>query len=146
MLSIARLFLPASTSWDSLNEVVQSKYGKDDNFSKLVAEATPNLKMVLHLRGALEHQNNKAVVVRDFAVERDGSVAPPTLEQNFRKTVLPQTSVSSLMEELIVALPVYFEMINVHLSSKFAQPVAGMPVFLDLLPADFKQAHFVRVS
>jgi hypothetical protein len=102
--------------------------------------------MVLHLRGALEHQNNKAVVVRDFAMERDGSVAPPTLEQNFRKTVLPQTSVSSLMEELIVALPVYFEIINVHLSSKFAQPVAGMPVFLDLLPADFKQAHFVRVS
>jgi hypothetical protein len=96
MLSIARLFLPASTSWDSLNEVVQSKYGKDDNFSKLVAEATP--------------------------------------------------SVSSLMEELIVALPVYFEMINVHLSSKFAQPVGGMPVFLDLLPADFKQAHFVRAS
>jgi hypothetical protein len=48
------------------------------------------------------------------------------------------------MEKLITALPIYFEMIIVHLSSKFAQPVSGLPVFVDLLPDNYQQAQFIR--
>jgi len=101
------------------------------------------LKLVLNLRDALEHQN-ECVVVRDFAMEPDSTIAPPTIELNFRKSVLPRTSVSSLMDGLITALPVYFEMMIVHLSSKFAQPVAGLPLFVDQLPDNFQQSRFVR--
>jgi hypothetical protein len=143
MLSLAHLFIPDATNWDRLQEIITIKFGQNDNFSRLLAEAIPNLKMVLHLRDALEHQN-KGVTVRDFTMEQDGSIAPPTVELHFRKSVLPRCSVVSLMEGLIVALPVYFEMMIVHLSSKFALPVAGRPIFVDLLPETFQQARFVR--
>lgn len=94
------------------------------------------MKLVLNLRDALEHQN-ECVVVRDFAMEPDSTIAPPTIELNFRKSVLPRTSVSSLMDGLITALPVYFEMMIVHLSSKFAQPVAGRHFSLISFPTTF---------
>lgn len=143
MLSIVRLFITTATNWDKLSEIVECRFGKDDQFSKLVADITPNLKLVLHLRDALEHQN-KGVVVRDFAMEPDGTIAPPTIELDFRKSVLPRTSISSLMDELIVALPAYFEMMIVHLSSKFVQPSGPMPIFVELLPDNFRQARSVR--
>lgn len=143
MLSIARLFIPAATNWDKLSEIVHSRYGKDDQFSKLIAEVTPNLKMVLNLRDALEHQN-RSVTVRDFTVEPDGTLAPPTIELDFRKSVLARASVSSLVDGLVTALPIYFEMLIVHLSAKFAQPIAGLPIIVDLLPEAFQQARFVR--
>jgi hypothetical protein len=130
-------------NWDRLSGIVESKYGKADAFAKLIADITPIPKIVLNLRDALEHQN-KAVTVRDFALEQDGSIAPPTVELNFRKSVLPRCSVSSLMDELIAALPIYFEMMIVYLGSKFALPVAGLPIFVDVLPDDYQKACFVR--
>jgi len=142
-LSIARLFLPGTSNWDDVKGFVDRKYGTESAFAKLLAEVTPNLKMVLNLRDALEHQN-KGVTVRDFAMEPDGSIAPSTVELNFRKSVLPRSSVSSLMEELMGSLPIYFEMVIVHLSSTFAQPVGGVSSFVDVLPDNYQQAQFVR--
>ena len=143
LLSIVRLLLPAATNWDKLHEIVRSKFGKADPFDKLLADAIPNLKLVLNLRDALEHQN-KGATVRDFSMEPDGSIAPPTVELNFRKSILPRCSVSSLMDGLIAALPIYFEMMIVHLSSKFVRSVGGLPLFVDLLPDTFQATKYVR--
>jgi len=48
-VEFARLFSPSrEPTGDKLNEVIQSKYGKDDVFSKLTAgKQRPNLKMIL---------------------------------------------------------------------------------------------------
>jgi hypothetical protein len=143
LLSLVQLFIPDASNWDKLQEIVTIKFGENDNFSKLLAEAVPSLKMVLHLRDALEHQN-KGVSVRDCTMEPDGSIARPTVELHFRKSVLPRCSVVSLMDDLTVALPIYFEMMLVHLSSKFALPVAGLPLHVDLLPENFQEARYVR--
>jgi hypothetical protein len=143
MLMTARLFLPDATNWDKLSEIAKAKYGNQDQFSRMLVELIPNLKMVLNLRDALEHQN-KGILVRDFTLEVDGTIAPPTVELDFRKSVLPRTSVASLMDELIIALPVYFEMLIVHLSSKFVQPIAGCPTFVSELPQSFQTAQYVR--
>ena len=144
LLSVVRLFLPDATNWDDFQEIVRAKFGADGNFSKLLTEAVPNLKLVLNLRDAIEHQNNKAVTMRDFAMEPDGLIAPPTIQLNFRKSVLERTSISHLMESLVMGLPIYFEMITVHLSACFAQPVFGVRTFVDLLPDDFQKARHVR--
>lgn len=144
LLSIARLFIPTATNWDKLSEIVHIRYGKEDPFSKLIAQITPHLKLVLHLRDALEHQNNKAVTVRDFTVDANGDLAPPSIELDFRKSVLSQVSVSSLMNGLTEALPIYFEMTIVHLCSKFTQPLGGFPMVVELLPESFQKSHLVR--
>ncbi|WP_140976853.1 hypothetical protein [Bradyrhizobium guangdongense] len=143
MLAIAKLFMPRAPNWDEISDTIHQRFGPSDPFSTLIEEVVPNLKLVLNLRDALEHQN-KTVTVRDFTVDTDGTIAPPTLELNFRKSVLPRTSVSSLMEELLTALPIFFEMMTVHLSSKFTQPVAGLPIFVDLLPEELQQTRHVR--
>jgi hypothetical protein len=143
MLSVARLFYPKASNWDKLQEIVTTEFGPGDQFSKLLADVIPNLKMVLNLRDALEHQM-QGVCVKDFTLEKNGNIAPPTVELNFRKSVLPRCSVVSLMDGLIVALPVYFEMMIVHLSSKFVLPVAGLPLSVALLPDTFQQAKHVR--
>jgi hypothetical protein len=143
LLSIARLFLPAAKNWDKLHEIIKIKYGKADVFSKLIAEIAPQLKLVLNLRDALEH-NNKGVVVRDFTLEKDGHVAPPTIELNFRTSQLARCSVSSLMTELANVLLIYFEMMVVNLCSKFVQDVGGLPLQVGELPQEFQAAQHVR--
>lgn len=143
MLSIARLFLPAASNWDKLGEIVHAKFGDDDRFTTLMSEMIPNLKMILHLRDALEHQN-KVVIVRDFSLEPDGTMVPPTIEMKFRTTVLPRSSIASFMEGLLIALPVYFEMLIVFLSSKLVQKVAGLPVYVSYLRDEFVKSHRVR--
>jgi hypothetical protein len=143
LLSIARLFYPAANNWDKLLEIVESKYGKEDIFSKLIAEIKPTLLTVLNLRDSLEH-HNEGVTIRDFAMEQDGTIAPPAIELNFRKSKLPRVSVSSLMDEMTKALLVYFEMIIVNLCSKSVLPVSGLQVYVGELPKDFQQAQHIR--
>ena len=143
MISLSRLFIRDAGNWDKLKEIAAARHGNDDVFLKLINEVVPVMKLVLHLRDALEHQN-KGVIVRDFAMEPDAGIAPPTVELNFRGSVVPRISVSSLMDGLINSLPIFFEMMAVNLCSKFAQPIAGIPSFVDMLPDNFQQARHVR--
>jgi hypothetical protein len=143
LISLARLFVKGVSNWDEVKEAVRARYGDSDVLSKLLNEIIPQVKLVLHLRDALEHQN-KSVTVKDFTIEQDGTISPPTVELNFRGSALPRCSVSSLMEGLLEALPIYFEMTMVNLCSKFAQPVAGLSTFITLLPDEFQKARHVR--
>ncbi|WP_156041891.1 hypothetical protein [Bradyrhizobium sp. URHD0069] len=143
MLSIVRLFYPAASNWDKLQEIAEANYGKDDQFSKFVASIKPTLVLILNMRDSLEHQL-PGVTVRDFAMELDGTVAPPTIELNFRKSKLPRCSVSNLMDEVAKAMLSYFQMMIVHMSSKFTQRIAGMEIYVVELPPEDQKARHVR--
>jgi hypothetical protein len=99
--------------------------------------------MVLNLRDCLEHHNEDAVV-RDFAMEKDGTISPPTIELKFRESVIPRSSVSSLMDRFINALLVFFETLIVHLCAKSVQPASGLPLDVAELPNSFQRARHVR--
>lgn len=145
LLNIARLFYPdqKQMNWDDFYELVKARYGEDDNFSKVMIKATPLLKLVRNARDCLEH-HNKAVTITDFALEPDGTIAPPTIAIDFRKTSLARCSISLFIEEIKKALLSSFEIIVVHLCSKHVQPFAGMPIVVELLPENYRATWHVR--
>jgi hypothetical protein len=80
----------------------------------------------------------------DFALEPDGTIAPPTIAVNFRQSLHKRCAISSFMEEVEKALLISFEMILVHLCSKHVQPFAGMPIVVAPLPESYQRAWRVR--
>jgi hypothetical protein len=111
----------------------------------VVAETKPVLLLVLNARDSLEH-HNEGVTTIDFDMQPDGTVAPPTIEVNYRKSKLARCSISSFMDEVTKSLLISFEMIVMHMCSKSAQPFAGMPITIGLLSDSYKAAWHVRFA
>jgi hypothetical protein len=147
LLNIVRLFYPGpkGMNWDEFSELVKAHHGDDDNFYKVLALTTPLLKLVRNARDCLEH-HNKGVTILDFQLEPDGTLAPPTIEIDFRKTSHERCPVSWFMEETAKALLNAFEMIVVHTCTKNVQPFAGMPIVVGLLSEELRAAWGVRFA
>jgi hypothetical protein len=145
LLGIVRLFYPKKKrmNWDDFCQFVKATYGEDDNFYKVVTMTTPLLKLVRNARDCLEH-HNKGVITKDFALEQDGTIAPPTIEIDFRQSTQNRCSISMFMDEATKVLLNTFEMVVVHLCSKHVQPFAGMPIAVGLLPENYRTAWRVR--
>jgi hypothetical protein len=95
------------------------------------------------MRDSLEHQL-PGVIVRDFTLEPDGEIAPPTIELDFKKSKLRRCSVSMLMEEISKSLLASFEMLIVHMSAKSVQKLAGMETEVIELTEEDQKARHVR--
>ncbi len=148
LLRIVRLFYPEmkNKNWEDFQELVKSKYGEDDSFCKVLEIATPLLRLIRNTRDCLEHTNLKGVTTKDFEPEPDGTIAPPTIEINFRNISQDRCSISWFMEQVTKRLLDAFEMITVHMCSKSVQPFAGMPMTIGLLPEQFRTAWHVRFA
>jgi hypothetical protein len=103
------------------------------------------LKLVRNARDCLEHKR-PGVTTKDFEMQPDGTIAPPTIEIDFRQTSLARCSVASFMEETKRALLNAFEMIVVHLCSKHVQPFAGMAIVVAPVPEAYREAWHVRFA
>jgi hypothetical protein len=145
LLKIVRLFYPEAKNWDKFQEIVKARYGKDDPICTVVAETKPVLLLVLNTRDSLEH-HNEGVTTIDFEMQPDGTVAPPTIEVNYRKSKLARCSISSFMDEVTKSLLISFEMIVTHMCNKSAQPFAGMPITIGPLSDSYRAAWHVRFA
>jgi hypothetical protein len=88
LLKIIRLFYPNehNLNWDDACALVNGLYGEDDSFSKVMAVAVPILKLVRNTRNCLEHQL-EGVIIKDFELQSNGAIVPPTIEVDFRQSV-----------------------------------------------------------
>jgi len=148
LLEIVRLFYPEmkKKDWDDLLELVKSKYGESDYFYKVLEIEVPRLKLIYATRNCLDHQNVKGVITRDFELQADGTIMPPTIEVNRDGNVLDRSSISLLMEFLTTTLLDAFEMITLHMCSKNIQPFAGLPMTIALLSEEYQKAWYVRFA
>src|ERR1700730_12592144 len=89
---------------------------------------------------------NKGVTTKDFELQSDGMIAPPTIGVDFRQSSQERCPVVWFMEETRKALLNAFEMIVVHLCSKHVQPFAGMPIVVAPLPDNYQAAWHVRFA
>jgi hypothetical protein len=146
LLKLFRLFYSdEKMNWDDAHEAVTKLYGEADNFSRVMALAVPRLKLVRNARDCLEH-HLKGVITKDFELQSDGTIAPPTIEVDFRQSSQERCPVSSFIEENTKMLLDAFEMIVVHLCSKHIQPFAGMPIVVAPLSANYQAAWHVRFA
>lgn len=143
LLHLVKLFYPAVSNWDDVKSLASSKYGKEDQFTKFVATMVPGMHVMSSLRNNLDHQLS-GVVVRNFSLEIDGTVAPPTIELHSKNVHLPRSSVSRLMAEVFETLVFDFEQLVVHVSSKNLVPFAGLETRLIELPEADQRARHVR--
>jgi hypothetical protein len=148
LLNIARMFYPElrNEGWDAFHELVKSRYGESDAFYKVSELTTPLLQLVRNTRNCLEHANLRGVKTTDFEAQPDGTIAPPSIEIDFRKSVHDRCAISWFMKETTKALADSFEMIIVHTCSKAVQPFAGMSMSVALLPEDYRNAWHVRFA
>jgi hypothetical protein len=96
LLNIVRLFYPErrQMNWDDFEDIVKANYGEEDNFTKVAKQTKPLLQLIRNTRDCLEHRND-GVTIKDFTLEPDGKIAPPTISINFRQSAgqnFPQTS------------------------------------------------------
>jgi hypothetical protein len=148
LLAIIRLFYPEmkAKGWEDFHQLIKSRYAESDNFYKVSELTTPLLLLVRNARDCLEHANLKGVNTTDFEPQPDGAIALPSIEIDFRKSTHDRCPISWFMEETRKTLLDSFEMIIVHTCSKHAQPFAGLPMFIQLLPENYQKAWHVRFA
>jgi hypothetical protein len=147
LLAIVRLFYPEmkGKGWEDFNQLVKSRYGESDNFYKVSELTTPFLLLVRNARDGLEH-NLKGVETSDFMPQPNGTIAPPSIEIDFRKSSHHRCPVSWFMEETTKALLDSFEMIVVHTCSKHIQPMLPLPMIVAALPENYQKGWHVRFA
>ncbi len=106
----------------------------------------PFLQMIRNARDCLEHRNVVGATAYDFKLEPDGQIGVPSIEIDFRGSVVERRSISEFMAEATRTLLVSFEMITLHVCSKNVQPVAGMPMTIAPLPDNYKRASRGRFA
>lgn len=148
LMEIVRLFYPEmiGKNWADFKEFIESKYGPDDNFNKLLGLASPYLSLIRNARDCFEHKNLTGAVVSDFELQVDGNISLPCIEIDFRKTSLKRCTVSSFMSSAIKEMETCFELIVVHLCSKSVKPFAGFSMVVGLLPEAAQRAWYVRFA
>jgi hypothetical protein len=148
LLGILRLFYPElkGKAWSDFHDLAKARYGEADNFFKVSELTTPLLQLVRNTRDCLEHGNLKGVETKDFELQPDGTIAPPTIEIDFRKTAQERCPISWFMQETTKALLDSFEMIVVHACSKNVQPFAGMPMTIAPLADNLRRVWHVRFA
>lgn len=133
-------------NWDKFRTIVKGRYGDADEFSKMMEKATPFLQLVRNTRDCLDHHNVSGVVTRDFELHADGQIGPPSIEVNFRGSILDRCSITDFFEGVLQNLLNVFETIVVHMCAKNMQPFAGMPMTIAPLSDDYRKAWRVRFA
>jgi hypothetical protein len=113
------------TPWDALYEKISLEFGDEDAFVRFLKGAVPFLKLVRNTRDCLEHKNPKGVVVKDFEVQADGQVHPPTIAINFRGSHQPIVAV--FMSGVIASIANGFELTLAHLCNVNSRPAGASP-------------------
>jgi hypothetical protein len=147
LLDIVRLFYPdiKDAPWDALYEKVSQDLGDDDAFAKFLTEAIPFFKLVRNTRNCLDHRNLKGVTVKDFEVQSDGEVHPPTIEIDFRGSKHSVVAVSVFMNGVITSLANGFEMMLAHLCNANSRPLrAPMPIYIQMPAENRRRWKHVR--
>ena len=95
---------------------------------KVLELTAPFLQMVRNARDCLEHRNVTGAITSDFTLQADGNVAVPSIEINFRGSIVDRCSIAEFMTGATRSLLDTFEMITVHMCGKNMQTFAGMPM------------------
>ncbi len=147
LMDIVRLFFPEQNgkNWDELQALAKHLYCDEDPFCKVLEQVIPVLKLVRNTRDCLEHHRPDAMV-RDFEPDSDGDIVSPTIEMDFRGSLIERCTITSFMEQVRVHLLDIFEILVAHMSAKHMKSFAGMPMSLGLLPENLQAAWHVRFA
>jgi hypothetical protein len=151
LMRIVRVFNgeDAGRQWfEGFSNLVSNRYGDGDQFSKFLVAALPFLKFVRNARNCVEHsKDNKKIVTRDFSVQADGAVLPPTIEVIHPDTPMSAVPVSEFMGRAHAQTVTMIEQMIVFICQKHVRPpLATFPVQVVEWPEGAGPQKHVRYS
>jgi hypothetical protein len=145
---IVRAFYPTQKNFfEGFCERITATFGENDAFAEFMNGHKIFLIFIRRARNAVEHpSDSQKVLVRDFSMRADGSVARPMLEVIDKNTPCPESPVSQTMGTMIERLSLICECVIAGLCDKHVQQVGGIQFSVLEFPEDQRAVKDVRYS
>jgi hypothetical protein len=134
--------LTKQSHFPRFQEVLKTKYGEDDNFVKYIGECLPFLELVRAIRNCLDHRLS-GTTIKDFGIQPDSTVLTPTIEVDFRGSILKRTALSEVLPIVRANLTDIFENVIAYLADKNVEEDM-MKWQLAGIPEDKRRNKFIR--
>jgi hypothetical protein len=123
-------------------------YHRYSHLAQFVNNIMPALKFIRNLRNATEHpKEDDCVLMKDFILELDGTIFPPSIELINMDTPEPRVHITTFMEQMNNYLIETIEVLLVHLC---ISNMANLDGFFDCcimeLPPEMRRQKNVRFS
>jgi len=151
LLGIVRVFYGnhVGRQWfEGFTKLVSERYGESDPFSQFLVGVLPFLKFIRNARNCVEHpKDSQKIVVRDFLLQADGTILPPTIEIIHPDASMRATPVSEFMGQVQEKLVAIVEQTTAFMCSKHVRPpMAAFPVQIVEWPEENRWQKHVRYS
>ncbi|MCR4304698.1 MAG: hypothetical protein NUV63_10825 [Gallionella sp.] len=131
--------------WERLKEKIDKEVDRIDNFDEFLSGSLPFLQQIRNARNAVEHPRaDQKLVTKDFAVDAQNQLIPPTIELIHPKTPLSSTSAVEFMEFVSKNITDIVELMIVFLSARHVKSVSGSPVQIIEIPIERRSNQYVR--
>ena len=147
LFRIVQLFYPEikKGGWISLKEKIDQEEVTIDNFKKIITERLPILLFVRNARNCVEHPiREKKVIVKDFGVDPENNLLPPSIEVVHPKTSQSIVPIVEFMSQLTENVVGTIEIMLACLCNRHIRPIQGLPVQMYELPANRRPSINVK--
>jgi hypothetical protein len=150
LMEIVTLFYPheklnKQSHFPKLLEVLKSKYGDNDEFTKFISDSVKFLELVRSLRNCLDHRLLN-VKVKDFELQLNSDVLSPTIEIDYRESKLERTDLEHFLFTVMTNLMTVSEAVIAYLADKGTKEPKGIPNYVKLIPEDLRINKFIQFS
>ena len=147
LLRVVQIFYPEikKGSWKSLKDMIDQEVSPIDNFKEVLAQRLPLLLFVRNARNCVEHPRNEhKVIVKDFCVDAENNLLPPSIEVIHPKTPQSPVPIAEFMSRLTDNLVGTIEIMLASLCNRHIRPIQGLPVQVYELPENRRPSINVR--
>lgn len=116
LFKIVRLFYSdvRSGGWTNLKKKIENEEEKVDNFGEFLSQSLPFLNLVRNIRNAAEHPRDEMkIVTKDFQINNNNQLFPPTIQCIHPKTPYATTLVIEFMNMVLKNIPEIVELMVV---------------------------------
>jgi hypothetical protein len=132
-------------NWEEFAELIERKYGADDNFAKFLSDNMLVFSFVRRARNASVHPaNHQKVTVLDFTFNPDNSIQAPTIEVVVPEVPQPTMDLLSFMMQLFESIVSVIEVVLAHLCEKHVQNFGKFEVHVVERSGQRKDLEHVR--
>ncbi|SMO75016.1 hypothetical protein [Spongiibacter tropicus] len=147
LFKITKLFIPniGKGGWESLQKEVGKEPEKIDNFLEVLDSILPFLRFVRNTRNCVEHPRaDQRIVTKDFSINSENQLLPPSIEVVHRKTPQGQVPVVELMSQVVNSIVDIFEVMIAFLCNRKIKPITGFPVSVHMFPEKQRKINSVK--
>ena len=147
LMEINTLFYPnlglnKQSHFPKLYEILKTKYGENDNFTKFINESLSFLELIRGFRNCLDHRL-KDVKVYDFELLANSELIHPSIEIDYRDVKLERTSLSSFLTILTENL-IFLTEHNIAFLSDKNTKLNGLPKMVQIIPEELRSNKNIK--